>query len=1255
MGTIVKISSWNVNGLGSYTKRRKVLQYLKQKNADVIMLQETHLLEKDTVRVKDRWVGQAYHNTFTQKKRGVSILFSKHLKIQVDKEFKDKEGRVIILLVNLFGQHIIIGNIYAPNVEDPDFFLQLKKTFIDFGDYPIIMAGDFNQVLDVFLDKSGISVPNANKTQEAIKSLCKDTGLLDVWRLLNPSARDYTFFSNRHSVYSRIDYFLLSHSLIESVGNCSIGTIALTDHAPIDLVLQLGSHQERSKGWRMNTSILNDAKFCAQLQDLINEYFEINDNTAEQGSIWDGFKAYIRGILIQHSSSIKKQDKQRITSCEEDIKNLEKEYRENFNPSVLNRLVRAKYELNTIFSKKAEYSLFRIKQKWYESGEKASKLLANQLKAQQAARQISAIKNDTGNIVTSQKEINKVFKEFYKKLYSHEGQFDINLAGEFFAKLNLPKLSEENVNILEGPITLEELNKAIKISPNGKTPGLDGIPNEFYKHFISELGPELLKTFNTAVVSGHLPSSMTESLITIILKKGKNPLDCGSYRPISLLCCDAKLFTKIFALRMNKVIALVIHPDQVGFVQGRTSSDSSRRLLHLIWKSQHLNCPIAALSLDAEKAFDRVCWSYLHYALKGFGFGTQFQEVIKMIYANPKAVVTTNGMRSSQFTLERGTKQGDPLSPLLFIIALEPLAQAIRQSDKIKGISMGGRDNKLLIYADDILLLLSDPHESLPPLLDLINEFSKISGYKINWTKCEIMPLSKLCYKTQIQNWNFQWTPKNLKYLGILLNPGLENVIRDNFEPTINKISLLLQGWDKLQISLWGRAQAVKMIITPKLNYLFNLLPLTVPQSMFKTIDKMVSNFIWAGKRPRMTLKKLQAKTEYGGLRLPNMQLYKEAFTSAQIITLLSHKDNRPIWVDLETEINSPFKACDYLSQHPNDTVKSNPIMIHTRNVWHRLHRKENICPFLLGTASVWNNPKVKIGGKMFFWPSWYTKGIENINCFFQDNVLRTFTDLQNKYYLDNKDHWRFLQIRDCLSKLNRSKLTNFPIESSVYSVFKKIVKLPRLVSLIYNYLTERINVANLGLQRVWETDLGKLFEEDDWSAIVKKMLKPIRDARSKLIQFKILNRLYWTPVKLHRVGMCNSNICWRCKQSPGDMVHMFLTCPSLTSFWQRIMRKINSTLNLDLTLTPTLCLLNYLDHNTKLDTKRTHWLKIALTTAKRVLLRHWKGQNFPTYTEWYTALSETASYERLIYKINGQLEEYESVWEPFLTQIGKT
>lgn len=130
----------------------------------------------------------------------------------------------------------------------------------------------------------------------------------------------------------------------------------------------------------------------------------------------------------------------------------------------------------------------RLKQKWYESGDKASKLLANQLKAWEAALQIGGIRGKNGNLVHNHKELNNVFKKFYEGLYRLEGQMAKN---RLFAQLNLPKLSQENMRDLEHLITLNEQNKTIKLIPSGKTPVMHGIPSDFYKKFAEELSPEI--------------------------------------------------------------------------------------------------------------------------------------------------------------------------------------------------------------------------------------------------------------------------------------------------------------------------------------------------------------------------------------------------------------------------------------------------------------------------------------------------------------------------------------------------------------------------------------------------------------------------------------------------------------------------------------------------------------------------------------------------------------------------------------------
>lgn len=166
---------------------------------------------------------------------------------------------------------------------------------------------------------------------------------------------------------------------------------------------------------------------------------------------------------------------------------------------------------------------------------------------------------------------------------------------------------------------------------------------------------------------------MYQAIISLILKKDKNPLECGSYRPISLLNCDYKILAKLLSTRLENFMCQIISPDQTGFIRDRYSFINIRRLFNILY-SPHSNSPEVVLSLDAEKAFDRVEWIYLFRVLEKFGFGPILISWIKILYAAPKASVRTNNVTSDCFNLQRGTRQGCPFSPLLFAVAIVPLA-----------------------------------------------------------------------------------------------------------------------------------------------------------------------------------------------------------------------------------------------------------------------------------------------------------------------------------------------------------------------------------------------------------------------------------------------------------------------------------------------------------------------------------------------------------------------------------------------------
>ena len=219
----------------------------------------------------------------------------------------------------------------------------------------------------------------------------------------------------------------------------------------------------------------------------------------------------------------------------------------------------------------------------------------------------------------------------------------------FFSSLDRPSLSEEQKHLLNAPISKQEVLNAINGLQSGKAPGPDGLSSEFYKEFQDLLADPLLNMLNYSFERGVLPVSLREAYISLILKKGKHPEDCASYRPISLLNVDLKILSKLLARRLEVLLPVLINEDQTGFIKGRNSCNNMRRLLiiNTIQMFHQQTTGGQVISLDAEKAFDRVEWPYLFHTLARFGLGQQFIKWVKLLYSTPLSSVLTNGLRSS--------------------------------------------------------------------------------------------------------------------------------------------------------------------------------------------------------------------------------------------------------------------------------------------------------------------------------------------------------------------------------------------------------------------------------------------------------------------------------------------------------------------------------------------------------------------------------------------------------------------------------
>ena len=319
---------------------------------------------------------------------------------------------------------------------------------------------------------------------------------------------------------------------------------------------------------------------------------------------------------------------------------------------------------------------------------------------------------------------------------------------------------------------------------------MDGFTSEFLKTFWGKLKYFIVNALNCCYKKGRLSISLRQCVITCLPKPQKDRIFMKNWRPISLLSVIYKLASGAIAERLKGTLNEVISDCQTGFIKGRFISDSTRLIYDIMHASEMRNIPGLLMLIDFEKAFDSLSWKFLYKVLMSFGYSDQFIKWIKMFNTDILAYVLQCGYLSEEIHVRRGCRQGDPISPYLFLIGAEILARLIKINPNILGIKIGQNEFKLMQFADDTTLILDGSQQSLQTALNILEIYGDISGLRMNMDKTKVTWVgSKRKSKDKLKvNCKLQWGNTHFNLLGLEFSTSLSEIAEENYNKAFSDI-----------------------------------------------------------------------------------------------------------------------------------------------------------------------------------------------------------------------------------------------------------------------------------------------------------------------------------------------------------------------------------------------------------------------------------------------------------------------------------
>ena len=648
---------------------------------------------------------------------------------------------------------------------------------------------------------------------------------------------------------------------------------------------------------------------------------------------------------------------------------------------------------------------------------------------------------------------------------------------------------------------------------------------------------------------------------------------------------------------------------------------------------------------DFEKAFDSIDHDYLIKCLRHFNFGDSFVNWIKLFYANAKSCVSNNGHLSDFFPIQRGVRQGCPLSPYLFIIGIELLTNQIRTNKNIKGITLAGSELKNTCYADDASFILDGSQKSFETLIDVLENFNFISGLKLNSKKCQVLRIGPLKNTNIIflRKKKFVWSSIEARALGMTFCTNTEDVFKLNLEPKLNQFEVVLKQWQHRKLTLLGKITVIKTFAIPKLIYALSCLPNPQP-SVIKHLETLMYSFLWNGKPEKVKRKILIQNYDKGGLKMIDI----DKFIQAQKISWIKQifdPNNKTALNEIYHQRLSQFGGallfeCNFSK---NDILKhfnKNTFLTNILIAWNKISKRDTILDY--SNEIVWNNSNIYVGNNTVFYKTWLGLGIKYIKDIYDysSKQFYSFEKIKEIYNVPNEDFLKYFSLVQSISNYWKSQLKHenglIPIESKIIN---QIFEVKQTNKFAYKLLLQSDKNEEDKSEQKWNSTFTN--EGLNWKKNYTTPILATGDIKIREFQYKCLKRIIPSNVFLHKCKLVDSSLCDFCHMEIETVNHMFWECMYVQTFWMQLKNYLNENgFEIDITLkTSTFGIQDQQTNENKLK-------NVMILLAKYFIFKNKCKKTIPNLEAFKFYIKNRLTVEKEISLLKDKLREFQLNWE---------